>query len=53
MTSLVSGGGSAGDDELDNRPKHSVGISCRPREACAALESEERQKQFKYGVTDF
>lgn len=44
---LLLGSNKDADDDLDNRPKHSEGISCRPKEACEGLESEERQRQFK------
>ena len=43
---LFASGSDSGDD-LDERPKHSEGISCRPKKECEGLESEERQRQFK------
>ena len=41
------GSGRESGDDLDNRPKHSEGISCRPKQECEGLESEERLRQFK------
>ena len=35
------------DDDLDNRPKHSEGIPCRPKKVCEELVAEEKQSQFR------